>query len=169
VEGSAPPKQKETAHRLRAGDVGALATLDREPAPTERRIFIVCILLCHDVARKVDCSTAEPTFTLSGNRSGRAALRREVSHGEEGETDHRRHKHRPRKRTNGGTSVCHSRRTALRRAYQPVAKRWLCKQRPLLRNGSVNTVPLLGSRFLIMHQLDYNNVRTVFTWPVPML
>jgi hypothetical protein len=31
-----------------------------------------------------------------------------------------------------------------------------------LDNGLVNTFPLLGSRFLIMKQLDYNNGRTVF-------
>jgi hypothetical protein len=41
-------------------------------------------------------------------------------------------------------------------AYKPVAKRRLCKQRPFLGNGSVNTFLLLGSRFLIMQQLDYN-------------
>jgi hypothetical protein len=34
-------------------------------------------------------------------------------------------------------------------AYRPVAKRVLFKQRPFLGNGSVNTFPLLGSRFLI--------------------
>jgi hypothetical protein len=43
----APSKtKKENAHRVRAGDVGAPATLGSLPAPTERRIFIVCILLC---------------------------------------------------------------------------------------------------------------------------
>jgi hypothetical protein len=36
----------ETVHRERAGDVGTLATLGGLPTPTERRIFIVCILLC---------------------------------------------------------------------------------------------------------------------------
>jgi hypothetical protein len=36
---------------------------------------------------------------------------------------------------------------------------------PLLSNGAVNTLPLLGSRVLIMQQLDFNNVRDVFsTW-----
>jgi hypothetical protein len=39
-------------------------------------------------------------------------------------------------------------------AYRPVAKRWLCKHLPFLGNGSVNTFPLLGSRFLIIQQLD---------------
>jgi hypothetical protein len=53
-------------------------------------------------------------------------------------------------------------------AYRPVAKQWLCKQRPFLGNGSVNTFPLLGSRFLIMQQLDYNNGNGVFSmWIVP--
>jgi hypothetical protein len=39
--------------------------------------------------------------------------------------------------------------------------------RAILINGSVNTFPLLGSRFLIMQQLYYNNGRAVFsTWSV---
>jgi hypothetical protein len=46
-------------------------------------------------------------------------------------------------------------------AYRPVAKRWLCKQRPFLGNDLVNTFPLLG-RFLIKQQLDYNNENWVF-------
>jgi hypothetical protein len=51
-------------------------------------------------------------------------------------------------------------------AYRPVAKRWLCKQRPLLCNGWINTFPLPGSRFLILQ--DYNNGHGVFsTWSVP--
>jgi hypothetical protein len=29
--------------------------------------------------------------------------------------------------------------------YRPVAKRWLCKQRPFLGNSSVNMFPLLGN------------------------
>jgi hypothetical protein len=38
---------------------------------------------------------------------------------------------------------------------------------PFLGNGSVNTVPLLGSRLLIMQQLGYNNGRALFsTWSV---
>jgi hypothetical protein len=32
----------------------------------------------------------------------------------------------------------------------------------LLGNGSVNTFPLIGSRSLLMQQLDYNNGRDVF-------
>jgi hypothetical protein len=47
-------------------------------------------------------------------------------------------------------------------AYRPVANRWLSEQRPFLGNSSVNTFPLLGSRFLIMQQLDYNNGNGVF-------
>jgi hypothetical protein len=39
-------------------------------------------------------------------------------------------------------------------AYRPVYKWWLCKQRPFLGNGSVNTFPLLAIRFSIMQQLD---------------
>jgi hypothetical protein len=35
-------------------------------------------------------------------------------------------------------------------------------------NGSVNTFPFLGSRFLIIKQLNYNNGIAVFsTWSVP--
>jgi hypothetical protein len=45
---------------------------------------------------------------------------------------------------------------------RPVAKRCLCKQRPFLGNGSVNTFALLGSRLLIMQQLDCNNGNGVF-------
>jgi hypothetical protein len=53
-------------------------------------------------------------------------------------------------------------------AYRSVAKQWLCKQRPFLGNGSVNTFRLLGSRFLIMQQLDYNNGTGMFSmWSVP--
>jgi hypothetical protein len=33
---------------------------------------------------------------------------------------------------------------------------------PFLGNGSVNALPLLGSRVLIMQQLDFNNERDVF-------
>jgi hypothetical protein len=47
-------------------------------------------------------------------------------------------------------------------AYRPVAKRWLCKQRPFLGNGSVNRFPLLGSTFFIIQQLSYNNGNGVF-------
>jgi hypothetical protein len=47
VESSAPSEMKdETAHRVRAGDLEVLATLGSLPAPTERMIFNVCILLC---------------------------------------------------------------------------------------------------------------------------
>jgi hypothetical protein len=35
-------------------------------------------------------------------------------------------------------------------------------------NGSVNTFPLVGIRFLIRQQLDYKSGRAVFSmWPVP--
>jgi hypothetical protein len=33
---------------------------------------------------------------------------------------------------------------------------------PFLDNGSVNVVPLLGSRFSIIQHLDYKNGRAVF-------
>jgi hypothetical protein len=46
--------------------------------------------------------------------------------------------------------------------YRPVTKRWLCKQQPFLGNSLVNTFLLLGSRFLIKPQLDYNNENGVF-------
>jgi hypothetical protein len=41
-------------------------------------------------------------------------------------------------------------------AYRHVVKWWLCKQRPFLDNGKVNTLQMLDSRFLITQQLDYN-------------
>jgi hypothetical protein len=68
-----------------------------------------------------------PACTLSGSRSGRVTLRREQREqlesnrsenratGKEGEADHKRHKHSPRKRRNGGMPVGHSERIALRR------------------------------------------------------
>jgi hypothetical protein len=37
-----------------------------------------------------------------------------------------------------------------------------CNQWPFMGNGSVNTFPLLGSRFLIMQKLSYNNGDEVF-------
>jgi hypothetical protein len=46
--------------------------------------------------------------------------------------------------------------------------RWTLIQGLFLANGSLNTFPLLGSRFLIMQQLDHNSGRAVFpTWSVP--
>jgi hypothetical protein len=121
VEGSAPSKTKEeTTDRLRAGDVGALATLGSLPAPTERRIFIVCILLCVDVEKKVDGSTSGQTGTICRNRLGRAALMREqedqlesnrCENGateEKSETNHRHRKHSPWKRRNGGMPAVYS-------------------------------------------------------------
>jgi hypothetical protein len=46
--------------------------------------------------------------------------------------------------------------------------RWAVITRLFLGNGSVNTFPLLDSRFVIMQRLDYNNGRPVFsTWSVP--
>jgi hypothetical protein len=45
--------------------------------------------------------------------------------------------------------------------------RWADITVPFLGNGSVNTFPLLSSRFLIMQQLDYNIGKAVFsTWSV---
>jgi hypothetical protein len=53
-------------------------------------------------------------------------------------------------------------------ACRLVAKQWLCKQRPFLGNGSVNTFQLLGSIFIIMQQLDYNKRKKgVSTCSVP--
>jgi hypothetical protein len=44
-----------------------------------------------------------------------------------------------------------------------IAKEWLCKQRLFLGSGLINTFLLLGSRFLIMQQLDYNNGNGMFS------
>jgi hypothetical protein len=48
-------------------------------------------------------------------------------------------------------------------AHRHVAQQWVCKQWPLLLNGSINTFPLLGSRFLIMQHMDHNNRRSAFS------
>jgi hypothetical protein len=58
------------------------------------------------------------------------------SHGKQGETDHRRRKHSPRRRRNGGTRVGHSGRIALRRDKSDMTpESW---NSSLLGNGSVN-------------------------------
>jgi hypothetical protein len=90
VEGSASSKTIEgTAHRVRAIDVGALATPRASVPPMERK----------------DCDSAPGlTGTLSGSGLGRAALRREQwerlegnhhenqARGDKGESDHRQEK-----------------------------------------------------------------------------
>jgi hypothetical protein len=43
-----------------------------------------------------------------------------------------------------------------------MTSRWADKPGPFLGKGSVNTFPLLGSRFVIMQQLDYNNEELCF-------
>jgi hypothetical protein len=46
--------------------------------------------------------------------------------------------------------------------------RWADIPGPFLSNGSVNMFPFLGSRSLIMKQLDYSNRRAVFPmWSMP--
>jgi hypothetical protein len=79
-------------------------------------MFTVCVLLCHDVERRMNGDTPEPTGTLSGSRLRQAALRREQwvqlesnhresqATGKKVEADQRRHKHSPRER-NGCTPV----------------------------------------------------------------
>jgi hypothetical protein len=49
-------------------------------------------------------------------------------------------------------------------AYRPVDEHWLCKQLPFLGNGSVSVFPLLGSRFLIIQQLDATVERLCFLY-----
>jgi hypothetical protein len=46
--------------------------------------------------------------------------------------------------------------------FYATTPRWADIPGLFLGNGSVNTFPLLGSRFLITQQLDYNNRRAVF-------
>jgi hypothetical protein len=97
VEGSALYETKEeTLYRVEVGDVGALTTLGTF-APTARKSRMIR-------------DTPRPIGNLSGNRLGRAALRREqrepleINHPEnrateeKGKTEHRRHKHSPQKR-----------------------------------------------------------------------
>jgi hypothetical protein len=47
-------------------------------------------------------------------------------------------------------------------AYRPVAKLWLCKQRPFLGIGWVKTFPLLGSKLLLVQQLDVTREELCF-------
>jgi hypothetical protein len=66
-----------------------------------------------ETSDKDDGGTPGPVRTLSGNRSGRAALREQLERnhrenratGKKGEADHRRHKHSPRKGRNYGMAV----------------------------------------------------------------
>jgi hypothetical protein len=80
-----------------------------------------------ELGKEDDGGTPGPARTLSGNRSRPAALRKEQreqldsnhrenrAKGKECEADHRRHKHSPQKRRNGGMSVGYSGRITLRR------------------------------------------------------
>jgi hypothetical protein len=89
-------KEETTNNRLRSIDTGALTTFGSF-ACTERK-------------KKDNGDAIEPTGTLSGSRSGRAALRREQqeqlesNHREnrvaekKGEMTHRSHKHSPQKK-----------------------------------------------------------------------
>jgi hypothetical protein len=63
-------------------------------------------------------------------------------------------------------SIIHVYWSVYSRCYATTA-RWVDIPGPFLGNGSVNTFPLLGSRLLIIQQLDYNNGRYVFSiWSV---
>jgi hypothetical protein len=86
--------------------------------------------------KKDDGGTPGPTGTLSRNRSGLAALRREQREqlesnqhekratGKEGEADHKGHKYSPRKRRNGGTPVGNSGRIVLREQRGRKTRSW---------------------------------------------
>jgi hypothetical protein len=90
VTGPAHSKTKEdTTHRVKAS-----ATLGSLSALTERKTFIVCILLCVMMwKKKAEGSTPGPNGNLLGNRLGQEALTRDQrdrlqtpckpSHGEE--------------------------------------------------------------------------------------
>jgi hypothetical protein len=103
MEWSASRNGKKNVHKVGAGNVGAPATVSSF-APT-------------DWKKQDDSDKPGQTGTLSGSHLGRTALRREQreqlesehqenpSHGEEGETDRRHHKHSPQKRRNGSTPV----------------------------------------------------------------
>jgi hypothetical protein len=54
------------------------------------------------------------------------------------------------------TIICQLYCSVQSRCYATTA-RWADILGPFLGNGSVSTFPLLGSRFLIMQQLDYNS------------
>jgi hypothetical protein len=51
------------------------------------------------------------------------------------------------------------------RCYAKTA-RWADIPAPLLGSGSVNTFPFLGSRDLILQQLDYNEKAVIPMWSV---
>jgi hypothetical protein len=108
----APSETKEEgAHRVRAGDVGTLATLGSS---------------AHTNRKKDDGTKLRLTGTLRGDRSGQAVLRMEQRErfesnlhenqamGGKGEND-RRHKHSSRKRIKGNAPVGYSGWIALRR------------------------------------------------------
>jgi hypothetical protein len=64
-------------------------------------------------------------------------------------------------------NLCIAQCSVQSRCYATTAK-WADIPGPFLGTGSVNTFRLLGSGFLIILQLDYNNGRAVFsTWSVP--
>jgi hypothetical protein len=65
---------------------------------------------------------------------------------------------------NRGSEYC----SVLNRCYAMTAS-WADVPGTFLDNGLVHTSPLLGSRFLIIQQLDYNSGRPVSsTWYVPI-
>jgi hypothetical protein len=106
-EGRASFKRKqEPAHRLSAGNIGALSTIGS---------FV-------PIDKKNDGDDKPgPTGTLSGSHSGQAPLRREQQeqlkskrHREESETNHRHCKHSPQKTRNGGKPADHLGQIALR-------------------------------------------------------
>jgi hypothetical protein len=105
--------EKDATIGVRAGDVGApVAFGSFAPHTRKKKTGKFCIL--------------GRFGTLSGTHLGRAFLRREQrepfkknhretqAKGKEGETDRRRHEHRPQKRSNGGTPAGYSGQTTLK-------------------------------------------------------
>jgi hypothetical protein len=64
--------------------------------------------------------------------------------------------------------LLHFRRSHSTTVARRVTSIWADTRDPFLGNDSVNTFPLLGSRFIIIQKLDYNKGTTVSsTWSVP--
>jgi hypothetical protein len=107
VEGSAPPKRKKRLHRVRVRNAGT----------PHSRLFPPAIGKSGMMVRKAPGLTG----SLSGSSSGQEALKREQrgrlenEHREKPMTNHRRYKHRPRKKCNGDTPVGYSGRVTSRK------------------------------------------------------
>jgi hypothetical protein len=104
LRGQAPQKQKKTAHRVRAGDIGALATLGSFACTGQKKNDAVNL---DELASYEGTTWGErPSGGCSG--SGQRVISENRATEKEGETDNRSHKHSPQKRRNGSMPVGYS-------------------------------------------------------------